>query len=346
MIYEMKCKRWTQITSHTSFRIVITTNVNKNVAIHKILAFCNWTMSRLMGWAYRNRVKRKRDAEGMQGKSGFDLDKLISFFKRNLGINLRSADALKPSKTDQYDWTGLESDKETLIIQLKVYQLLLLIVPENREDLVLKMLYRGILSPVQIANTPKDTFIEDNINIFDANNALAEHVHLNATKLLKKVSRMQQTQAQTMSPKMDETTAVTTLNAFLEKNKNVDFRIADLLHQGSIDALQWAGFEDKKDDLIDSLKAYQRMLRVVPPDRDDLAQKLLENGFQSSLQIANTPKKVFIKNTLELFDNNRAIAENVYIRSIAIRKAIALQYIDRVQQTEAHVRLAGLQLVT
>ena len=132
------------------------------------------------------------------------------------------------------------------------------------------------------------------------------------------------------------------LNAFLRKNKQIDFRTAGLLHAADIDQYKWTGFEDEKESLIDRLKAYQRMLRIVPQDREDLAKKLLENGIQSSLQIASTPKKVFIQNNLKLFDNNRALAEQVYLHAIAMRKAVTLQYIARVQQAEPHVRITGL----
>ncbi|NES82167.1 MAG: hypothetical protein F6K10_12630 [Moorea sp. SIO2B7] len=130
------------------------------------------------------------------------------------------------------------------------------------------------------------------------------------------------------------------LNAFLRKNKAVDFRKADLLHTPKIDKYKWSGLENEKEGLIKQLKAYQRMLRVVPNDRDDLAKKLLQNGIQSSLQIASTPKKVFLENNLRLFDNDSTLAEQVYKRAIALRKVVTLQYIARAQQTEPHTRAA------
>lgn len=132
------------------------------------------------------------------------------------------------------------------------------------------------------------------------------------------------------------------LNAFLKKNRNIDFRTADLLQVANLDQLQWSGFEDEKGYLIDQLKAYQRLLRVVPPNREDLAIKLLKHGIQSSLQITSIPKQAFIQDNLKLFENDSAIAEEVYLRAIALRKAVALQYVARVQQVEPHARTAGL----
>ncbi len=132
------------------------------------------------------------------------------------------------------------------------------------------------------------------------------------------------------------------LKAFLRKNKKVDFRTADLLHLSNIDTYKWTGLEEHKESLIKQLKAYQRLLRIVPHDREDLAQNLLKSGFQSSLQIANTPRKVFIRDNLKTFGKDRTLAQQVYKRALAVRKVVALQYVTRTQQTGSHVRVAGL----
>ncbi|MEM9003399.1 MAG: hypothetical protein AAGE59_07735 [Cyanobacteria bacterium P01_F01_bin.86] len=132
------------------------------------------------------------------------------------------------------------------------------------------------------------------------------------------------------------------LNNFLKKNKTVDFRVADLLHSPNLDTYKWPGSEAAREELLHQLKAYQRMLRVVPEGQEELAKKLLKSGIHSSLQIASTPKKVFIQTHLKLFDNDRALAEQIYLRALVLRKAVTLQYIARVQQTESHVRASGL----
>ena len=132
------------------------------------------------------------------------------------------------------------------------------------------------------------------------------------------------------------------LKAFLKKNKKVDFRTADLLHSSDIDTYKWTGLEEDKESLIKQLKAYQRLLRIVPHDREDLAQDLLKSGIQSSLQIVNTPRQVFIQKNLKTFGNDRALAQQVYKRALAIRKVVALQYVKLTQQAGSHVRVAGL----
>lgn len=158
--------------------------------------------------------------------------------------------------------------------------------------------------------------------------------------------------------KQEEKVDLNKLSEFLKQNQEIDFRTADLLHATKIDGYNWAGFEkgsegeskgseaeaeDEKNILFKGLKAYQRMLRIVPKGRKDIAQKLLEAGIESSLQIAGTPKKVFIRNNLKLFDDKddavaRELAERVYRRAIAVRKVVALQYLARVQQGEPHAR--------
>ena len=139
----------------------------------------------------------------------------------------------------------------------------------------------------------------------------------------------------------EQKTDLKDLNTFLKKNKDVNFRTADLLRAAKIDRYNWKGLEAKKERLVAQLKAYQRMLRVVPNEREDLAKALLKKGFRSALQIANTPRKTFVRENLKLFDSDRALAEGVYKRAIVLRKAVALQYIARVQQAEPHARAVG-----
>ncbi|MEM9215335.1 MAG: hypothetical protein AAGD25_13430 [Cyanobacteria bacterium P01_F01_bin.150] len=132
------------------------------------------------------------------------------------------------------------------------------------------------------------------------------------------------------------------LKTFLKKNKEVNFRTADLLHASTLDTYKWTGLKKNREKLISQLKAYQRLLRVVPNGQEDLAIKLLQSGFQSALQIANTPRKAFVLNNLKTFDNDRDLAQSVYKRAVAVRKVVTLKYMARTQQTGAHSRVAGL----
>ncbi|WP_088889119.1 hypothetical protein [Leptolyngbya ohadii] len=267
------------------------------------------------------------------------LNALNAFLNENAEIDFREADLRHVPSIDKYEWTGFEDEKETLIKQLRIYQLLLWIVPTDRDDLAKKLLENNIVSLAQIVSVPKEVFIQNNIKLFDDNSVLAEQVYIRATSLRSRIVRLQQNHMQ-QSEKPVSTTSIASekLNGFLEKNQEIDFRTADLLHNPTVDQYKWVGFEDEKESLINQLKAYQRMLRVVPSDREDLAKKLVESGIQSSLQITSIPKKAFIQDNLTLFDNDSALAEQVYMRALALRKAVALQYVAYVQQVQPHSR--------
>ena len=268
-----------------------------------------------------------------------DLGMLNAFLSRNATIDLRRIDLRHASSVNNYEWTGFENNKDNLVKQLRIYQGLLWVVPNDRDNLARKLLENNIRSPAQIANAPKEIFIQDNIKIFDDDSVLAEQVHIRATTLMSKISSFQQARTQQLGLSASRaSTDLEKLNAFLKKNQEIDFRTTDLLHTPTIDTYKWAGFEDERKSLINQLKTYQRMLRIVPQDKQNLAKKLLENGIQSSLQITSIPKNVFIQDNLELFDNDNAIAEQVYMRALALRKAVALQYISYVQQVQPHSR--------
>ncbi|TQV85944.1 hypothetical protein [Aliikangiella coralliicola] len=132
------------------------------------------------------------------------------------------------------------------------------------------------------------------------------------------------------------------LNRLLRKNKSIDFRTHDFLRQISIDQLNWKGLEDEKNNLIPQLKAYQRMLRIVPEDDTDIAKELLEMGISSSLQIAEMGKKMFIEDSEKAFRKKPELAQDVYQKALTLRKLLALQYIDQIQRSEAHSKAAGL----
>jgi len=145
---------------------------------------------------------------------------------------------------------------------------------------------------------------------------------------------------------MNENTNVDlkTLNAFLRKNKSVDFRKADLRHKTRIKAYKWAGPEAEKESLLKQLKSYQRLLRVLPNDNADLAKALLKKGINSALQIAGMPRKTFIKDNLKIFGGDTGLTERVYQRALACRRRVTLEYMNRSQRSEPHARAAGLHL--
>ena len=135
------------------------------------------------------------------------------------------------------------------------------------------------------------------------------------------------------------------LTLLLKNNPSVDWRNANLHDAQSIATYNRDGLEADEEALLKLIKAYQRLLRVLPEDLKQAGQTaidLLKAGFNSALQIANTAKNTFIQGTLEIFGNDRDLAERVYQRAIACRKGVALKYMNLAQNAEPYVRAAGL----
>nr|VFK12249.1 MAG: hypothetical protein BECKLPF1236B_GA0070989_10324 [Candidatus Kentron sp. LPFa] len=143
------------------------------------------------------------------------------------------------------------------------------------------------------------------------------------------------------------TVDVKNLDAFLRKNKSLDLRKADLRHKPGIEACKWTGLEQEKGTLLPQLKAYQRLLRVLPddsavPNTANIAKALLKKGIHSALQIAYTPKKTFIEDNSKIFAGDADLAERVHRRAVACRKGVVLKYMHLSQGLEPHARAAGL----
>ena len=270
-----------------------------------------------------------------------NLSSLYIFLENNKSADFRQAASLRNSSLSHYNWTGLEAEQANLIEQLKKYRYLLLILPNGREDLALKLMATGQSSLTRMAQISNESFVQRNLHLFEGDQTLARQVHERAVMLVEKARQHQQVHHQSSIQVGSHTDMNSgTLETFLRQNQETNFRVVDLLHS-HIDTLNWAGLEPEKAALMGQLKAYQRMLRIVPQDRDDLARILVKNGFHSSLQITSLPKQDFLETCQTLFDD-AAIAEQIYARAIALRKAVALQYVAKIQQTEPHVHTLGL----
>lgn len=138
------------------------------------------------------------------------------------------------------------------------------------------------------------------------------------------------------------------LSAFLRKHKATDFRVADLLNPASLEKFKWPADTSDKQDLLDQLKAYQRLLRLLPAgkgvDSSDYAKELLKEGFHSALQITDMGRLTFVSKVTSLFDGDVSQAESVFKRALACRKLVAIKYLKRRQQLESHSRAAGIHL--
>ncbi|MEM7294032.1 MAG: hypothetical protein AAF420_11645 [Pseudomonadota bacterium] len=138
------------------------------------------------------------------------------------------------------------------------------------------------------------------------------------------------------------------LDKFLRQNKKLDMRKADFRKKARLKTYNLKGLEDNLAELQKILKAYQRMLRILPQDAENskkmekIARNLLKKGIHSATQIANQPRKKFIRENLDAFGGDQEIAEKAYKMSMAVRKRILLEYIRRKQGAEPHVRAVGI----
>ena len=138
------------------------------------------------------------------------------------------------------------------------------------------------------------------------------------------------------------------LNSFIKQHDAVDFRSADLLNTTSLENLSLPS--DTAADLLKQLKAYQRLLRVLPTtlptevDKSALALELLALGIDSALKITSMGKAKFIALTSNLFSNTPDLADQVFKRALVARNLVASNYIKQQQQLEPHARAVGLNL--
>src|SRR4051794_18194730 len=103
----------------------------------------------------------------------------------------------------------------------------------------------------------------------------------------------------------DET--CTKLTELLKRNPDVDWRSFEFRDAGLIDQLDWQLDQqldrpsDARAELLPWLKAYQRLLRILPPTEDRRAWRLLKLGLHSAIQIASLSRDDFSRCWNELF---------------------------------------------
>ncbi len=130
------------------------------------------------------------------------------------------------------------------------------------------------------------------------------------------------------------------LQKMLSKNQDIDIRRLSFQDQDSLTKLKWAKKQSDKRELIDLLKAYQRLLRIIPGNNMDVAFSLLQLDIDSAVQIASMPKQEFLKKTAEVFGQQLELTERVYQNAILRRSQVVVQYMDVLQNSEPHVKAA------
>ncbi|MTI29867.1 hypothetical protein [Xanthovirga aplysinae] len=132
------------------------------------------------------------------------------------------------------------------------------------------------------------------------------------------------------------------LNKFLRQNKKLDLSTVNLLSAGKVDELNWKGLDQNRDRLLKELKAYQRLLRIIPDGSPKIIKALLSENIHSAIQIAAIPKQQFVSRYLDAFGKKHALIEEAYKKAVAIRSQILIRHMDIIQNAEPHVNAVKL----
>jgi hypothetical protein len=126
---------------------------------------------------------------------------------------------------------------------------------------------------------------------------------------------------------------------FMDQNQSSDFLRADLYSDADTSRLDFTSFDGRKDELLTHLRAYQRMLRIVPEHNRDVALAVLGQGIHSALQIAQMTRRDFLGKVVSVLGDEK-LADDIYQNALRKRGVILLQYLDVYQNNEPHIKAA------
>lgn len=129
------------------------------------------------------------------------------------------------------------------------------------------------------------------------------------------------------------------LATFLDQNSATDFQHINLLSDEETAGLNFESFSDKKDEILELAKAYQRLLRIIPLGDREAALTLLRHEIHSALQIAKMTRKNFMGRFASLLKDEQ-LADAIYQNALKKRGVILLQYLDVYQNNEPHIKAA------
>jgi hypothetical protein len=132
-------------------------------------------------------------------------------------------------------------------------------------------------------------------------------------------------------------TVLDELQRLIAASLSVDWR-AVALDEAGLAALDWRELE--REALVPLVKAYQRLVRILPPGEEPRALPLLESGLHSAIQIADLPRDEFARRWAALFPGDDALGLAVHRAALSRRSALLLHHIYDVQRNEPHYRAA------
>lgn len=130
------------------------------------------------------------------------------------------------------------------------------------------------------------------------------------------------------------------LRDLVASNATVDWREIALNDPKALDGLAWGTAATRRDELVPLLKAYQRLVRLLPAGEEGRAFPLLGDGLHSAIQIAGLSRDAFARRWSALFPGEDAAGAALHQSAISRRAALVLSHLDAVQHHEPHYRAA------
>lgn len=136
----------------------------------------------------------------------------------------------------------------------------------------------------------------------------------------------------------EELASTDNLLKFLEQNTGVDFVSFNLLDEEKLASLNFKNLKRKLAEVTFQLKAYQRLLRIIPEHDHAIAISLMQQGLHSALQIAAMTRRDFLSRCKGVLDEKQADA--IYQNALTKRSSILVQYMNTMQNKEPHITSA------
>lgn len=118
------------------------------------------------------------------------------------------------------------------------------------------------------------------------------------------------------------------LEKWFSQNKKINLRSVAI--QSSSATMNWDGLEDYQSSIISELKAYQRVLKILPNKDHQLIMKLLQVGIYSAIQVASMSKQNFLTSHSHLFSGKKVTAEDFYNNALAIKNRLLLKHLQQI----------------
>lgn len=128
------------------------------------------------------------------------------------------------------------------------------------------------------------------------------------------------------------------LQALLDANPKLDLRTLDRSDEDALARLSWPDATLDRGALLEQLRGYQRLLRLLPDDDRPLLLALLQRGIRSALHLAAIPRARFLDEFWQVFAGDLPRMRAVHEAALARRSELALHYLRNRQTPDLYAR--------